>query len=270
MGSTAYGVSHDDSDVDIYGFAIPPREHSFPHMAGHIQGFDDEPSPFTHFQQHHIQDKSAQGGRGVGYDLTIYSIIRYFRLLTDGNPNIIDSLFVPRRCVVYSTQIGELVRENRKLFLNKGCWATFKGYAYSQIHKMKTKQPEGKRVELIEQYGYDVKFAYHVVRLLNEVEQIMAEGDIELDRNREQLKAIRRGVWTQQQVESYFHDKEKYLEELYTKSDLPIKADSAIIKNLLLNCLEQHYGSLANCLSTPDRYSKALDDIQAILDGARS
>ena len=39
------------------------------------------------------------------------------------------------------------------------------------MHKMRTKEPEGKRRAIIEEFGFDVKFAYHVVRLLNEVEQ---------------------------------------------------------------------------------------------------
>jgi len=265
MGSIAYGVSDDDSDMDIYGFAIPPRDMVFPHLSGYIHGFDEELKPFTQFQQHKILDKSANAGKGREYDLTIYSIIKYFRLLTDCNPNIIDTLFVPRRCVVYSTSLGELLRENRHLFLNKGCWPTFKGYAYTQIHKMKTKQPEGKRVQLVEKYGYDVKFAYHVVRLLNEIEQIMAEGTLALDQNSEQLKAIRRGEWTQQQVETYFHEKEKSLETLYTNSKLPIKADFRSIKALLLNCLEQHYGSLENCINSQDKHLNALNEIQKIL-----
>ena len=31
MGSVAYGVSSDTSDVDIYGWAVPPRDDVFPH-----------------------------------------------------------------------------------------------------------------------------------------------------------------------------------------------------------------------------------------------
>jgi predicted nucleotidyltransferase len=30
MGSVAYGVSSDTSDVDVYGWAIPPRDNVFP------------------------------------------------------------------------------------------------------------------------------------------------------------------------------------------------------------------------------------------------
>ncbi|WNO10846.1 DNA polymerase beta superfamily protein [Teredinibacter sp. KSP-S5-2] len=265
MGSIAYGVSNDNSDMDIYGFAIPPRDTVFPHLQGYIHGFDQELKPFNQFQQHKIQDASGNAGKGREYDLTIYSIIKYFRLLADCNPNIIDTLFVPRRCVIYSTALGELIRENRHLFLHKGCWPTFKGYAYAQMHKMKTKQPEGNRVKLIEKYGYDVKFAYHVVRLLNEIEQIMAEGDLELDKNSEQLKAIRRGEWNQHQIETYFYEKEKSLETLYTNSTLPIKADHNAIKDLLLHCLEQHYGTLENCISSQDKNTKALNEIKKIV-----
>lgn len=266
MGSTAYGVSGASSDQDIYGFAIPPRDQIFPHLNGYVHGFDESPEVFQQFMQHHIVDKSANAGKGIEYDLTIYSIAKYFKLLMECNPNIIDSLFVPRRCVVYSTAIGELVREQRNIFLHKGCWSTFKGYAYTQMHKMKTKEPVGKRKQVIEEFGYDVKFAYHVVRLLNEVEQILVEQNLELDRNSEQLKAIRRGEWTQEQVESYFFEKEKLLEKCYVESPLPAQANVDSAKQLLLNCLEQHYGNLHECVVRPDASSQALKDIQKILD----
>ena len=77
------------------------------------------------------------------YDLTIYNIVRYFHLCMENNPNIIDSLFVPRRCVLHSTQVGNLVRENRKMFLHKGSWFKFKGYAYSTLNKIRTKKHKG-------------------------------------------------------------------------------------------------------------------------------
>lgn len=265
MGSIAYGVAEDHSDMDIYGFAIPPRDWVFPHLRGEIPGFDDQGPKFDQIQQHHMLDKSALGGKGREYDLTIYSIIKYFRLLMDNNPNIIDSLFVPRNCVLYSTAAGEMVREKRQIFLHKGCWAKFKGYAYAQIHKMRTKEPAGKRKEVIATFGYDVKFAYHVVRLLNEVEQILVEEDLDLGRNKEQLKAIRRGEWSQEQVEAYFVDKEKQLEQIYLNSQLPATPDKAAIKSLLMDCLEHHYGSLSKCVVREDETLTALREIESIV-----
>lgn len=265
MGSIAYGVAEDHSDMDVYGFAIPPRDWVFPHLRGEIPGFDEPGQQFDQIQQHHMLDTSALGGKGREYDLTIYSIIKYFRLLMENNPNIIDSLFVPRNCVLYSTSIGEMVRERRKIFLHKGCWAKFKGYAYGQIHKMRTKVPEGGRKKIIEEYGYDVKFAYHVVRLLNEVEQILIDEDLDLSRNKEQLKAIRRGEWSQNQVDAYFADKEKQLEQIYINSQLQAVPDKSAIKKLLLECLENHYGSLGDCVVVEEAAAMALREIGIIV-----
>jgi hypothetical protein len=122
---------------------------------------------------------------------------------------------------------------------------------------------------MVEAHGYDLKFASHVVRLLNEVEQILAEGDLDLERNREQLKAIRRGEWTQAQVERYFESKERELEAAYTASRLPATPDLDAIQSLLLSCLEQHYGSLDGCTVRDDDALRALRDIDAALDRVR-
>jgi hypothetical protein len=55
----------------------------------------------------------------------------------ENNPNMFDVMFLPRRCVLHSTPIYEHVRENRKLFLHKGSWHKFRGYAYSSLSKAK-------------------------------------------------------------------------------------------------------------------------------------
>lgn len=261
MGSVAYGVSNDTSDMDVYGFSIPPKEMVFPHLAGEIQGFGRQKKKFEQYQQHHVyrQDNMKE------YDLSIYSIVKYFQLCMDNNPNMIDSLFVPQRCVLYCSKIGNMVRERRRDFLHKGSWHKFKGYSFSQVNKMKTKNPDGKRKEIVEKYGYDLKFAYHTVRLLNEVEQIMMEHDLDLQRNREQLKAIRRGEWTLDQVEQYFDEKERALEDLYIKSTLPYKPDEKKIKQLLFDCLEEHYGSLQGAVIRDAQVDQLVNEIEEIL-----
>ena len=144
MGSVAYGVSSDTSDVDVYGWAIPPKDDVFPHLRGEIPGFGTPRKRFEVFQEHHIPDADALGGSGRTYDVTIFGIVRFFDLAMQNNPNVLDSLFTPVNCVLHSTRVGDLVRENRRAFLHKGAWAKFKGYAYSQLHKIATKQPEGK------------------------------------------------------------------------------------------------------------------------------
>lgn len=263
-GSVAYGVSSDTSDMDVYGFCMPPKDMVFPHLRGEILGFGNQIQRFDQWQQHHIIEKDTR----KEYDMTVFSIIKFFQLAMENNPNMIDVLFTRENCVLHATKIANHVRDNRRLFLHKGSWHKFKGYAYSQMHKMKIKNPEegSARVELIEKFGYDVKFAYHVVRLLNEVEQIMVEQDLDLMRNNEQLKEIRRGDWKQEQVEQYFYDKEKSLEQIYASSTLRHSADQAVIKKVLMECLEEYYGSLEGVLQQDDHYRGILRQIQKLVE----
>jgi len=262
MGSEAYGVSSGSSDVDVYGFAIPPKDIIFPHLRGEILGFGRQINRFEQYQQHLVDDKEAR----KMYDLSIYNIVKYFQLVMENNPNMIDSLFVPHRCVIHTTKVGNMVRDNRKMFLHKGSWYKFKGYSYSQMHKMDIKNPEGKRAEDVEKHGYDLKFAYHVVRLLGEVEMILTEGDLDLERNREQLKSIRRGEWTKEQITEYFSTKERELESVYLSSTLPMYPDETKIKNLLLQCLEEHYGSLSGVIQKPDSFQNLINDLKRLVE----
>jgi uncharacterized protein len=267
MGSIAYGVSTDSSDIDIYGFTIPPKNMIFPHLAGEIEGFGRQKQRFEQYQQHHVKyDDNKE------YDFTIFGIVRYFTLLMENNPNVIDSIFTPQFSVLHLTKIGNMVRDNRKIFLHKGSWFKFKGYAYSQLHKMESKNPEegSKRKELREKFGFDVKFAMHVVRLMDEAEQIMLLGDIDLQRNREQLKAIRRGEIKAEQIKEWFTEKEKVLDKAYQDSKLQHSPDEQAIKQLLLDCLEEQYGDLTKSIINPDAATLALKQVKEIIDKNRN
>lgn len=261
MGSVAYGSSDDTSDMDIYGFSIPPKEIVFPHLKGEIQGFGSPTYRFNQYEEHHIQRPDNK----KEYDIVIYNIVKYFQLCMNNNPNMIDSLFVPQRCILYCSRIGDMVRGKRRMFLHRGSFHRFKGYSFSNLHKMKIKKPEGKRKELIEKYGFDVKFASNVVRLLNEVEQILIEHDLDLERNREQLKSIRRGEWTIEQIEDYFDRKQRSLEDLYTKSTLQYKPDENAIKELLLNCLEEYYGNIDKFVKTEEDSKLIIHDLKELI-----
>lgn len=267
-GSVAYGVSSDSSDLDIYGWAIPPKEIIFPHLRGEIQGFSKGGPRFEQYQKHHVVDPDARAGKGREYDFQIFSIVKFFRLCADNNPNMIDCLFTPREYILHSTQVGEMVRENRHLFLSRLCWPKFKGYAYSQMHKMTNKRPEGKRKESVGKYGYDVKYAYHIIRLLDEVEQILTEGDLDLQRAREVMKAVRRGDWSEQKVIDHFSQKERQLEDAWSACTLPDRPDEHRLQSLLLKCLKYQYESLDTVVAQPDRAKTALQQIVDIAQEA--
>jgi predicted nucleotidyltransferase len=263
MGSQSYGVSSDDSDWDIYGFCVPEKELVFPHLSGEILGFGRQVQAFGQYQEHHVMSMDGQ----KEYDIQIFNIVKFFQLAMDNNPNIVDSLFTPDRCILHSNNIGKMVRDQREIFLHKGSWHKFKGYAYSQLSKIgqKANAQNPKRQASIVEFGYDVKFAYHVVRLLDECEQILMSGTLNLEQNREQLKSIRRGEWTLQEINDHFAKKEKDLESLYHSSSLRYSPDESQIKALLLQCLEEQYGSLSDLIQKENRTQDMIRDIEATL-----
>jgi predicted nucleotidyltransferase len=266
MGSHAYGTNTESSDLDVYGFCIPPKDLIFPHLQGEIPGFGRQTQRFEQWQQHGIKDTD---GKDREYDFQVFSIVKYFQLCMENNPNMLDSLFTARECVLHSTPVAELVRLRRRLFLHKGAKHKFMGYAYSQLHKIGLKKPQegSKRVELIQKYGYDVKYATHLVRLVLQCEQLLTEGDMDLRRNNELLKAVRRGEWTEQRVRDWFAEKEPHMERLYEAcTTLPHTPPEDKLRDLLLNCLEHHYGSLTNAVAQIGKAERVLADIRRALD----
>lgn len=304
VGSIAYGASSDMSDVDVQGICIPPKNYIFPHLAGHINGFGLKPLSFDIWQEHHVEDRSSNRE----YDFSIYSIIKFFNLAMENNPNILDLLFLPTRCILHSTKIGNIIRDNRKLFVHKGSYHKFRGYAHSSLSKLMNGQNSNanrylidalinyenelgipnstsyndilnfelntgnkssvlfkldhaqftnyktlynnmisanKRLDSIKRFGIDVKWAYHIVRLLLQCEQLMLTGDMDIERDSEIYKSIRRGEWDLDRIKSWYANKEKQLEELYAKTSIiPHSSDEDTIKRILIQCLEEHYGSL--------------------------
>lgn len=302
MGSNAYGVNNDDSDNDVYGWVIPPKEDVFPHLRGEIQGFGKQKKNFEQWMEHHIFDENKKE-----YDFTVYSVIKYFQLTMENNPNMIDSLFVPQRCVIHSTRIGNMVREKRNIFLHKGCYHKLLGYCFSQKNKMMNKEhkffneliemenelniphttsleeaktmnhPEyvelyqkmvdaGKRSERVKIDGFDRKFAYHIIRLCGECEEILTTGNLTLDEigRRETMKSVRRGEWSIEKINSYFDEQEIRLRKLYDESKLQYSPNEDEIKNLLFNVLEEHYGTISKSVIREDKTINALKEIIAI------
>lgn len=261
-GSHMYGCNREDSDKDVWGIVIPKKDILFPAQAGFIPGYD-EPEKFDQWQHPHIIDSQKQE-----WDFTVYNIVRWFFLAKNSNPNLVELPFADRTCVIHNTAVGELIRQNRKLFLCKEIYFKLKAYAGSQWHKVRLKNPQegSKRAKLIEDFGVDTKYLYNLVRLMLQCEQILTYGDMDLRRDRETYKEIRRGERTVEDIEVWFKEKEKYIDKLYHESKaIPERPREQEIKQLLLSCLEHHYGSLEKCVANLDKNEIAIQKIKEIV-----
>jgi len=238
MGSRSYGTSNESSDWDMVGWCIPPEPYLYPGLHGEIVGFGTQLPRFEQYQQQKVFIGDVE------HDITIYGIAKYMNLCMQNNPNIIETLFSTDEKTNFETEIAKTLRANVHLFVHKGAWHRFKGYAYSQLDKMDKMDPKAgsKRKALVEKYGFDTKFGAHVVRLLFEIEELLNTGRITLDRNAKVISEVRHGEWSVDRIRKHFHAKEIELQGLYETTDLQWGPDEKGIKQLLIDILEQHYG----------------------------
>lgn len=250
MGSHAYDTNTDSSDLDFYGWCIPPKEYLFPHLAGYIEGFGTKPPSFNSYNE--MVDT---------YDFTIFSIVKYFDLCMNNNPNMLDSLFVPLDCIVFQTQLGVMVRENKSLFVSKRCWKTFMQYAYSQLKMLRNAKEDSKRAKSIVLNGYDVKAACHLFRLMFECIQLLEEGTMDLRKHSKFLLEIRSGTFEYNQIIEQFQHFEVLAEDAYKRTELPERAEEGKLLELLHTIINIHYAGV----SSFKREEKLITDIVSLL-----
>lgn len=116
-GSVAYGTAFDNmenvqSDVDTSGVFFVPQNELWGFNSNYIERIADEKN-----------------------DNVWFEIGKWFELLCNSNPNIIESLWIPQRCILFENDIIKEIKENRNMFLSKKVYETFGGYAKSQIKK---------------------------------------------------------------------------------------------------------------------------------------
>ena len=93
----------------------------------------------------------------------------------------------------------------------------------------------------------------------------MATGDLVLDRDSEVYKAIRRGEWSLEQINKWAEEKERSLETLYAESKLPERPDEEAIKQVLVECMEMHYGSLEAAVVEQDKHGRLVRELQELV-----
>lgn len=118
-GSQAYGTNTPESDEDIGGVVMPTKE-----IILGVKKFD-------------VLDswKDEQGNK---IDKSMYNMNKAFDLFIDNNPNMLDFLYAPERCIKFATKEWERIAEIRDEFLCTKAKFTFQGYAYAQMKRLES------------------------------------------------------------------------------------------------------------------------------------
>lgn len=100
------------------------------------------------------------------------------------------------------------------------------------------------RAEIEEKYGFDTKHASHLVRLLRMGMEILLKGEVFVDRTNidaEELKEIRKGAWTFEQIETFATESDERLNQLYRESKLQKRPKEEKIHELCIEVVDQYF-----------------------------
>jgi len=124
VGSHLYGTNTPSSDLDYSGVFLPVKEFVF--------GFQKVEEVNLSIKDKDEAGKNTQNA----VDRKLYEFRKFVKLAIDNNPNIIEQLFVNAPNIVYINDAGRALLAQRHKFPHRGLLQKFKGYAFSQKHKM--------------------------------------------------------------------------------------------------------------------------------------
>lgn len=237
MGSISHGTHNPDpdsiDDIDMMCVLIPPIEYYFGLKSFGSRGTEE-----------------VKEGR---YDLVLYEFKKFVSLLEKGNPNVVGLLYLKPEYLYKVTKMGRILIENRNLFLTQALVHSMLGYANDQLKRLdgslklnfayKGYMGE-KRKKIVEKYGYDTKYAGHLIRLLRMCLEFIETRELNVYRENDgrELFEIKNGKWSFSEVES---EAIKLFELCETKlgsiSDLPVSADHNEVNNLCVTIVKEKF-----------------------------
>lgn len=194
------------------------------------------------------QPEGVRSGHG-DTDLMLYSLRKYLRLAIKGNPTVMLPLFAPAESLIIVTPLGRELRELRTAFLSRLAAERFLGYMRSQHERMlgQSKRNVPNRPELIEQFGWDVKYGSHALRLAHQGFEIASTGTLTLpmpERERARVLAVKRGEVDREEVSAEISRLEAAVRTLLDedRSPLPRAADLDRIGAWAIDAQRRHWG----------------------------
>ena len=178
------------------------------------------------------------------WDIVVYEARKFIGLLAQGNPNVLAMLWLRPNMYIKKTSAFDLLIENRQAFVGRHVYKSFTGYAYGQLHRMTHHAYAGhmgaKRKAIVDKFGYDLKNAAHLIRLLRMGAEFLKDGELYVHRDdAQQLLEIKRGEWTLEQVKAEADKWFALSEQAYINSTLPKSPDLAKINELSVTIIRQ-------------------------------
>lgn len=228
----------------LHGLHIPGTDDR-DEMAVCIESLDAAVG-FTEFEQYiyrtatertEKQDAPSQPG---DLDLTIFSLRKFLRLAMQGNPQIVQCLFVPYNLCVYRDARGAKLQELAPLIVSRECGKRYLGYLEAQRQRLLGERGQKKtnRPQLEEKFGYDTKYAMHILRLGFQGVELMTTGKLTLpmaDKDRAFVYAVRCGEVEIQEALTRAGELERQIKDLLLDAPIAAEPDREGVEAWMLN-----------------------------------
>lgn len=241
VGSTVHGLNVNDGieDRDEMGVCVEPLEDAMALWA-----------PFEQFVYRSAAEREGRDGarsKAGDLDLTIYSLRKWMRLALKGNPTILLLLFTPSDQLVYCDSVGSELRALAPLIISRRVQGPYLGYLQAQKQRLTGERGQKRihRPELEEMYGFDTKYAMHMLRLGFQGVELLTTGRLSLpmrEPERSFLLDVRRGKVSEQECLTRAGELEQELSDLATTSPLQKEPDDARVERWVIDAYRGRWG----------------------------
>lgn len=212
-GSHAYGLNTPTSDRDEKAIVIEPIEE--------VAGLG-EPWGGKVYSQAGTED------------FEVYGLRKFLRLALKGNPTVTEMLFI--KGGVRDAR-GSKLQELYPHIISRQAGIAYLGYMRAQYLRLIGERGNGghgqPRQDLIDKYGFDTKFAMHMLRLGLQGIELLSTGRLELPLtgdNLRYLQSVRSGTVPLEDCIRRYEEVEAELKELLLESKLPDEPNREVVE----------------------------------------
>lgn len=194
VGSRAYGLDEEASDLDVRGIYLPPAD--------------------LHWSLYGVPEQIERRETDEAY----WEIQKFLTMALKANPNVLECLYTPRVELCHPPA-DELLAE-RSRFLSRMIYQTYNGYVLSQFKKLE------QDLRTVGEIRW--KHAMHLIRLQLAGITALSEGTVPVrvaDEHRDRLLAIKRGEVPWKEIEAWRLELHDRFDAAFASTRLPDRPD---------------------------------------------
>lgn len=193
VGSRAFGLETEESDIDRRGIYLPPAE-----LQWSMFGVPEQ-----------IESKETEE--------VYWELQKFLILALKANPNILECLYTP--LVEYANEIAEELLSMRSIFLSKLVYQTYNGYVMSQFKKLEQDLRSTGEIKW--------KHAMHLIRLLLQGIEILRERDlsVKVSEHRKELLSVKKAELDWREVNAWRINLHKEFDKAFSETKLQERPD---------------------------------------------